>query len=202
MYTRPSLLCKYCQANFACQGGTHATPRGDTSGETMDDVQNSFHNPGASNSSTSFAALHHFGIPLTGEVGLYSLCWSQSWNRSKDQSKVFLVFAWNLALSGPLLQNGGAHLRCCVGELCRVDIRGNNLSHQNHISVHRHTCSSSSRIKLPGILGSGSPTRSNLSQYELGILASGHIEASAICCRPRKESLGVLYGYLRIFGPL
>ena len=96
MYTWPSLLCKYCQANFACQGGTHATPRGDTPGETMDDVQNSFHNPGASNSSTSFAALHHFGIPLTGEVGLYSLCWSQSWNRSKDQSEVFLVFAGNL----------------------------------------------------------------------------------------------------------
>ena len=70
MCTWPSLLCKYCQANFACQGGTHATPRGDTFGETMDDVQNSFHNPGASNSSTSFAALHHFGIPLTGEVGL------------------------------------------------------------------------------------------------------------------------------------
>ena len=114
----------------------------------------------------------------------------------------FLPAAGNLALSGPLLQNGGAHLRCCVGDLCRVDIRGNNLSHQNRISVHRHTCSSSSRIKLPGILGSGSPTRGNPSQYELGILASGHIEALAICWRPRKESLGVLYGYLHIFGPL
>ena len=114
----------------------------------------------------------------------------------------FLPSAGNLALSGPLLQNGGAHLRCCVGELCRVDIRGNNLSHQNRISVHRHTCSSSSRIKLPGILGSGSPTRGNPSQYELGILAPGHIEALAICWRPRNESLGVLYGYLHIFGTL